>query len=318
MESQRARVMQRVGATDITVDYSRPQVKGRSIWGDLVPYGQVWRAGANENTWIEFSGDVVILGKPLTAGKYGLHMIPGETEWTVAFNTVSNAWGSFSYNAERDALRVGVRPVGGLELMELLTYTMPVVTDSTATIRLRWEKLAVDIPIRVPQSTTVAALRKQLDADNGAHPNWNMAGANWLMQHNLEPQLARVWAEKAHSSKPTYNTSMLLSRMEEKEGNTKRAEEMKSMAIDVATSDEINMLGYQELQAGNTDKAIELLTINTKRHPQDPNSWDSLGEAYAAANTKTEAVKCFKKSLLMNPPENVRQNSEMWLKKLGS
>src|SRR5580698_3746114 len=109
-QSQHARVSQRIGITDITVNYHRPLANGRQIWGKVVPYGQVWRAGANENTTITFTDPVTIEGQPLDKGTYGLHMIPGETQWTVIFSKDSAAWGSFSYKQGDDALRVTVKP----------------------------------------------------------------------------------------------------------------------------------------------------------------------------------------------------------------
>ena len=109
-DSQRASVTQRIGITDITVNYHRPLVKGRTIWGKVVPYGQVWRAGANENTTIAFSDPVTIEGQPLEKGVYGLHMIPGENDWTVIFSRNSTSWGSFTYKQAEDALRVKVKP----------------------------------------------------------------------------------------------------------------------------------------------------------------------------------------------------------------
>src|SRR6266567_1025641 len=109
-DSQHAKVIQRIGLTDITINYHRPLVKGRKVWGGLVPYGQPWRAGANENTTIEFSDAVSVEGKPLAKGIYGLHMVPGENEWVVAFSKMSTAWGSFTYDQTEDALRVTVKP----------------------------------------------------------------------------------------------------------------------------------------------------------------------------------------------------------------
>src|SRR5580765_3931245 len=109
-DSQHAKVIQRVGITDITINYHRPLVKGRKVWGNIVPYGQVWRAGANENTTIAFSDPVNIEGKSLAKGVYGLHMIPAENEWTIIFSKNSTAWGSFTYNQSEDALRVTVKP----------------------------------------------------------------------------------------------------------------------------------------------------------------------------------------------------------------
>ena len=128
-DSQHAKVMQRVGITDISINYHRPLVKGRKVWGGLVPYGQVWRAGANENTIIEFTDPVTIEGKPLAKGVYGLHMIPTESDWTVIFSKNSSAWGSFTYNQAEDALRVTVKPRSA-EMEEALAYDIEGVTPN--------------------------------------------------------------------------------------------------------------------------------------------------------------------------------------------
>src|SRR5881392_1931883 len=108
--SQAAEVKQRITLADITVKYHRPLVKGRKIWGGLVPYGKVWRAGANENTTIEFSDPVSVEGKPLAKGVYGLHMIPNQDSCTIIFSKTNTAWGSYSYDEKEDALRVEVKP----------------------------------------------------------------------------------------------------------------------------------------------------------------------------------------------------------------
>lgn len=162
-QSLKAAVMQRLGAdTDITITYGRPGVKGRKIWGSLVPYGMApgnqysknqpfpWRAGANENTTIEFNKDILIEGKPLAAGKYGLHMIPSEKEWTIIFSKANAAWGSFSYKPEEDALRVTVTPVAA-PFEEWLTYGFDDLAGSSATAFLRWEQLKVPFKISLPQ-----------------------------------------------------------------------------------------------------------------------------------------------------------------------
>src|SRR5437868_15515907 len=140
--SQHATVMQRVGVTDITINYHRPLVGGRKVWDALVPYGQVWRAGANENTTITFTDPVTIEGKPLPKGTYGLHMFPGEKEWTVVFSKNSTSWGSFTYDEKEDALRVTVKPQPA-DLHEALAYDFDDVKPDSATVTLRWEKLAV-------------------------------------------------------------------------------------------------------------------------------------------------------------------------------
>ncbi len=120
-ESQRAAAMQRIGLTDVTIAYHRPLVKGRKVWGGLVPYGQVWRAGANENTTIQFSDAVSVEGRSLAGGIYGLHMSPGPDEWTVIFSKAAGDWGSFAYDQKEDALRVTVKPQPA-EFHEALAY----------------------------------------------------------------------------------------------------------------------------------------------------------------------------------------------------
>ncbi len=159
-KSPNATVTQQVALTDITIKYCRPGVKGRKIWGDIVPYGMnpgteytkgqefPWRAGANENTTIEISQDVQVEGKSLAAGTYGIHMIPGKKEWVVIFNKNSTAWGSYSYNQEEDALRVTVSPVE-TEHNEWLAYYFTDLADNSATLNLHWEKLKVPVKVQV-------------------------------------------------------------------------------------------------------------------------------------------------------------------------
>src|SRR5579863_579968 len=133
--SQHAVIMQRIGITDITINYHGPLVKGRTIWGKVVPYGEVWRAGANENTTIKFADAVTIEGKPLDKGTYGLHMIPGQNEWTVIFSKQHTAWGSFTYKESEDALRVTVKPQAS-EFHEALTYDFNDVKPDSAVATL--------------------------------------------------------------------------------------------------------------------------------------------------------------------------------------
>lgn len=140
--SPKAGVSQTVGLTDISISYSRPGVKGRTIWGELVPYGKVWRAGADEATKITFSTDVLIEGKKLSAGSYSFFVIPNKNEWTIIFNKVSDQWGAFEYNESQDALRLKVK-TQPIDFQEWLTYSFYKTSDSTALISLVWEKMKV-------------------------------------------------------------------------------------------------------------------------------------------------------------------------------
>src|SRR5207237_10431618 len=152
--SQAAQVKQRVGVTDITITYHRPVVNGRKIWGGLVPTGQVWRAGANENTTIEFSTPISVEGKALPAGTYGLHMIPTADTWTVIFSKMATAWGSYTYDQKEDALRVTVKP-RPTEMEEALEYEFEDLKPDSATLTLKWEKIAVPVKIAVTADKTV-------------------------------------------------------------------------------------------------------------------------------------------------------------------
>lgn len=162
-KSLKGSVMQRLGTdTDITITYSRPGVKGRKIWGELVPYGMApgnkysenkpypWRAGANENTTIEFNKNVLIEGKPLPAGKYGIHMIPSEKDWTIIFSKNNSAWGSFTYKPEEDALRITVTPVK-TPFQEWLEFGFDDLAGTSATAYLHWEELKVPFKIQLAQ-----------------------------------------------------------------------------------------------------------------------------------------------------------------------
>ncbi|HKP45100.1 MAG TPA: DUF2911 domain-containing protein [Pyrinomonadaceae bacterium] len=191
--SQKASVMQTVGVTDITITYSRPGVKGRRIWGDpvasqagtkgeatlddqnvrpkdapIVPWGHVWRTGANEATTFVVTDDVLINGQKLAAGSYSLHTIPTKDEWTIVFNGTSNQWGSFNYDPAKDTLRVKVKPQWVNENQEWLEYSMPVVTPNTAQVVIRWEKVAVPFTVEVPN--VEAVWRAKVDAAIAADP----------------------------------------------------------------------------------------------------------------------------------------------------
>lgn len=146
--SPKAEVMQQVGFTEVLINYSRPGVKGRTIWGKLVPYDAVWRAGADEATKIIFSTDVTIEGKKLKKGSYSFFAIPGKNEWTIIFNKVADQWGAFEYNESEDALRIKVKTEKS-NWQEWLSYTINKASDTSAVIRLEWEKIKVPFKVEV-------------------------------------------------------------------------------------------------------------------------------------------------------------------------
>ncbi|MEZ5332457.1 MAG: DUF2911 domain-containing protein [Thermoanaerobaculia bacterium] len=142
--SKNGRAEGTVDGISVVLEYGRPEVRGREIWGGLVPYGEVWRTGANEATTLELGSDALIEGEPLAAGRYGLFTVPGEEEWVVAFNRVADQWGAFDYDAAEDALRVTVEPRAA-EHVEAMDFE---ITESG--IALRWAELAVPVSISAP------------------------------------------------------------------------------------------------------------------------------------------------------------------------
>ena len=216
--SPHAVLTQSVGTTDVTIDYHRPGVKGRQVWGGLVPYDKVWRTGANEATTIAFSDDVTIDGKPLPKGTYSLHTIPGKSEWTIIFNKVAKQWGSFSYKQEEDALRVNVKPHAA-PMTEWMEFDVPSVSADNATIEIRWEKLAV--PFTVGTGTTAKTLAAARAAVAAAKPeDWQTAyrAANFANTSG-EMADARAWLDQSIKTKATYQNLYLRAQMEAKAGH---------------------------------------------------------------------------------------------------
>jgi predicted negative regulator of RcsB-dependent stress response len=160
--SQAAEVKQRIALTDVAVKYHRPLVNGRKIWGGLVPYGKVWRAGADENTTIEFSDAVSVEGKPLDKGTYGLHMIPNQDSWTVIFSKTNTAWGSYSYDQKDDALRVDVKPRPLAETKDALEFEFEDLKPTSTAVTLKWEKLGVPFTVSVNDAETLQNIRAQM------------------------------------------------------------------------------------------------------------------------------------------------------------
>ena len=146
--SPKAAVIQTVGFTEVGIDHNRPGVKGRIIWGGLVPYNKVWRAGANEATKFTFSTDVKINDNTLKAGSYSFFVIPTKEKWTIIFNKVADQWGAFEYNEAEDALRFEVTPEEG-NMQEWMAYTITKTSNNSAIVKLEWEKLKVPFTIEV-------------------------------------------------------------------------------------------------------------------------------------------------------------------------
>lgn len=314
--SQHAEVMQQVGLVDLKIDYHRPGVRGREIWGKLVPYNQVWRAGANENTTISFSKEVFIDGKKVPAGTYGLHMIPTESDWTIILSKDYRAWGSFFYNEANDQLRFKVKPVSS-DFQEWLIYTFDEVTPSSATISLRWEKLKVPFKIEIDlHKLMLEDMAVQLTGLPGfSWQAWNQA-ANYCYTNDIYPEQGLEWADRSiginKNVTNTFTKALLLNAL----GKKDEAVKLKEEAFINAAENDVNNLGYQLLGGGKIDDAIEVFRKNTEMYPESWNVWDSLAEGYMNKGEKKSAIEYYTKALNMSP-ENQHQRIKGMLNQLG-
>ena len=268
--SQKASVMQTIGVTDVTITYSRPGVKGRKIWGDppaelaagtatlddqnkrpkdmvIVPYGHVWRTGANEATQFEVTDEVLINGQKLPAGSYSLHTIPGKDEWTIVFNGTANQWGSFNYDEKKDTLRVKAKPEWLTENQEWLSYTFDPVTDNSAQVNIRWEKLRVPFTVEI-KDVKALTLTKMRAAVAAAKPDdWRtpLQAANYvfLSEDKMDPTEAIGWLEQSIKVKETFGNLYSKARLLAAQGKTQEA---------IATGEKALVLG-KEAKANTAD-----------------------------------------------------------------
>jgi len=299
--SPAARVEQTVGVTRISVDYHRPRVREREVWGGLVPYDQVWRAGANENTVIAVSTPVKVEGRELAAGSYGLHMIPTPGRWTVAFSKMDAAWGSFTYDAAEDALRVEVEPVAAPH-EEALAYTFDDPTATAVTLSLRWGELRV--PVRIEVDTPEAVYRSlKLELRGLAQffwQPWNQAAA-YLVGNKIHLDEAMEWVDRSISIQKNFTNVYTKSRILTERGETAAAKALIDESLPSASEAEVNTYGYQLLGAGNATDAVDIFRENLRRHPESWNTYDSLGEGLVALGQKAEAIRSYEKALSMAP-----------------
>ena len=235
--SPKATVSQTIGLTTFTVAYSRPGVKGRKIWDGLVPYGEVWRTGANEATTFECSDAVTIAGKPLAAGDYTFYTLPGPDEWEVIFSHAKGAWGSSEYTREKDALRLKVKPAAGPH-QEWMSFSFENLTPSSGDLVLRWEKLQVVVPIVVDSEAkamaSIRAAMADLKPDDWQTP---FRAAQYCFNNGINVDEAMKWGEQSVAVKPLYFNLNLLADMKMKAGKTKEAIETAEKAIQAGKAD---------------------------------------------------------------------------------
>jgi DUF2911 family protein len=297
LQSQRAEVTQRIGITDITIKYHRPLAKDRKVWGGLVPYDKVWRAGANINTTITFSDPVSIEGQPLAKGTYGLHMIPNPDQWTVIFSKNSTSWGSFTYDQSEDALRVNVKPHAS-DSHNALTYDFDDLQPNSALVVMEWEKVAVPFKVSVDVHDIVLAdMHKQLrNLSQYTWFGWD-EGANYLLAEKYDLDEALKYADKSIEVEDRYDNEMTKAGILKALNRTEDAKTTEKKALAFASP--IQLHGYaRQLQAEKrNDEAFAIFRENAQKHPDLWFTHAGLARMDSAQGKFDDAVKEMKVAL---------------------
>lgn len=327
-DNQKSVVTQYIGTLAyVTITYNSPNVTGPNgenragkIWGQLVPYGLTnlgfglnnpapWRGGANENTTITFSHDVLVQGKPLKAGTYGLHFIVEENKpWTIIFSNNSTAWGSYFYDEKDDALRVEATPEK-CAFNEWLTYEFIDRQPESATVALRWEELQLPFKIEIPtiKDIYIAKIREELQNRAGfSNQGWS-AAARYALDNDVNLEEGLTWAEIAVSSpffgEKNFNNLQLKAGILDKLGRTQEAEAVMKEAIEdpATTANQIHQYGRQLLAQGKKAEALKIFTYNFEKHKGAWPTHVGMARALSANGDYKKALEHAKKAYEQAP-----------------
>lgn len=273
--SQKASVMQTIGVTDVTITYHRPGVKGRKIWGDpvpeqagktgettldnqnerpagapIVPYGHIWRTGANDATTFVVSDDVLINGQKLPAGSYSLHTIPTKDEWTIVFNGTANQWGSFNYDPAKDLLRVKAKPQMVAENQEWLAFTFDPVSEDSAQVNIRWEKMSVPFTVKVPDVAAATLAKLKTAVGNAKPDNWRtpmQAGIYLINNKNPDDDAqGMAWLDQSIKVKETFQNLSGKANALYKAGKKEEAFALGEQAIQRGKADKVDTTSFEK------------------------------------------------------------------------
>ncbi len=308
-DNKKASVAEDIGITTIKVNYSRPAVKGREgkIWGQLVHYGfqdlnygtskaAPWRAGANENTTIEFSSQVLIEGKPLQAGKYGFFIAMGEEKATLIFSTFHTAWGSFYYDPKDDALRVEVPIEKVNESVERLTYAFSEQTSNSSLLSLQWEKVKIPFTISVDvHQVQIESFRREFNSGIFYRYWQNMhTAANYCLVNNINLEEGLTWAERSintYFGEANFLTLSTYAGLLEKSNRKKQADSLMQKALPMATTQQLFMYGNSLNRMKKHQQAFKIFKMNYDKNPKDGYTILGMAMGYYFLDNKKEALK---------------------------
>ncbi|MGZ3853319.1 MAG: DUF2911 domain-containing protein [Flavisolibacter sp.] len=334
--NKKAMVAERIGITDVVINYNRPGVKGREgkIWGQLIPAGfndlgfgtskaAPWRAGANENTTIQFSDEVKIEGQPLPAGKYGFFVAYAPDECTLIFSKNSTSWGSFFYDDKEDALRVKVKPVALDKSVEWLTYEFTNETENSATIALQWEKLSIPFKVEVDYvKTQLESFRRELRSEKNFNPGWQsfVQAAQFTVNRNTDLEEGLQWANRAISEpfvgQANFTTLSTKAALLYKLNRTAEADSIMKQAVPMGSMQELHAYARQLLQQKKAKEALDVFQVNYKKNPNQFTTLMGLVRGYSANGDYKTALKYAEMALPLSPPGPNKTNVENMIDKL--
>ena len=332
--NKKASVTELVGLTNVTINYDRPAVKGREgkIWGQLVHNGfkdlgygiskaAPWRAGANENTTIEFSTDVKVEGKALPAGKYGLFMAMGVGEATVIFSKKNSAWGSYFYKQEDDALRVTVKTMPLTEGVERLKYEFMDEVVNAATVSLMWEKLK--IPFRIETDLVknqIDVFRKEIAGAKGEDWKAAVQAANYCVEYNSNLPEALEWATYAvngpYVGEKNFRTLSCLANVQNKMGKTAEADATMKLALPMGNLSDVHLYARGLLDQKRGKEAFDIFKMNNDKYPDEFISLMGMTRGYSAIGDYKKALEFAQKALPKAPDAELKTSAEGMIEKL--
>lgn len=297
-KSQESQIKQRIGYTDIVISYHSPGARGREIWGNLVPYGKVWRAGANENTVFTISHDVVIEGQTLPAGSYGLHLLPEPGRWTFIFSNNYTSWGSYFYDDEEDALRVTVKAEKAPEYREWMNFDFITRDRGQASVALTWgDKRAVFSMSLDIDKIALDHIRKQLRMD--AYWEWFSwcQAAAYCAEYQINTEEALEWIDHSISMQENFSNYDVKADLLRQAGKEQAAQDAIARALELGTAIELERYGRRFLKQKDYDQAVSIFNLALKKDNKYWRAYLNKGAALEDKGDKSGALKAYQLAL---------------------
>lgn len=310
-------VTQTIGFTEATVKFHRPGVKGREVFGSLVPFGQMWRVGANENSTISFSSPVSVNDQPLAAGTYGFQVIPfRDKAWTVVFSKQTNLWGNFGYDKSQDALRLEITPeIGGH--VERMNFEFMPFDDTTCALVLRWADVSLQLDLEIDLDASKFAATRVLIEERGAKdPALLLSAAQWAVEKNEGLEDALGWIELAVAQEKTFTNLGVQAQLLGLLGRPDEAAPLQKEAWMVATEEDLSRVGGQLMSNRQYADAIPIYMLSVRNSPKSWKAYDQLAEAYRKSGDDKAALEAYSRALTLADDDGTKERIQKTVKEL--